>query len=199
VVKRTINGQTVRYIERMKNRNFDTQSDWFFVDAGVTVESPASLTIQNGLWHLEGEEVAILADGAVCPNQTVTNGTIVLDLDAAPDTVHIGLPYVSDMELLPPGLEVDSAFGVDRMKNVAEVTIRLRESSNIKAGPDEDHLRTYAQRTNEDYGTPPSPMSKPIPLVLTGKWDEDAPVLIRQDKPVALTVSAVAYTVALGS
>lgn len=36
VVKRTINGSEVRYIERMKERNFATVDDWFFVDCGLT-------------------------------------------------------------------------------------------------------------------------------------------------------------------
>ncbi len=36
VVKRTINGSDVRYVERMKERLLTSTSDWFYVDSGLT-------------------------------------------------------------------------------------------------------------------------------------------------------------------
>src|SRR5690606_16768962 len=73
VIKRTVNSQTVRYIERMHTREFQDLEDCFFVDSGLTYDGAATDTVR-GLYHLEGEEVAILADGAVHPSVTVTNG-----------------------------------------------------------------------------------------------------------------------------
>lgn len=44
VVKRTINGRVVRYIERMHTRQFDDIEDAFFVDSGLTLDSPLTAT-----------------------------------------------------------------------------------------------------------------------------------------------------------
>jgi hypothetical protein len=38
IVKRTIDGTTKRYVERMNTRQFDDPSDWFFVDSGLSYD-----------------------------------------------------------------------------------------------------------------------------------------------------------------
>jgi hypothetical protein len=71
VVRRTINGAEVRYVERMASRTFIDLSDAFFVDAGGTYSGAATTTI-TGLTWLEGQTVAVLADGAEHPRRVVT-------------------------------------------------------------------------------------------------------------------------------
>lgn len=44
VVKRKINGSWVRYIERLHSRAFDDVRDCFFVDSGLSYDSPATIT-----------------------------------------------------------------------------------------------------------------------------------------------------------
>jgi len=45
VVQRTIGGRSVRYIERMHERDFDNDiQDAFFVDSGVTIDNPIAIT-----------------------------------------------------------------------------------------------------------------------------------------------------------
>lgn len=48
VVKRTVNGRTVRYIERMASRAFSDPEDAFFVDCGSTYDSPVAQTLTPG-------------------------------------------------------------------------------------------------------------------------------------------------------
>ncbi|HVW78510.1 MAG TPA: hypothetical protein VHB45_12915 [Alloacidobacterium sp.] len=52
VVRRVINGNTVRYVERMASRLFEAQADAFFVDAGTTWSgvntSDVTLTVTEG-------------------------------------------------------------------------------------------------------------------------------------------------------
>ena len=69
------NGTTIMHIERLRTRVFDEQMDAFFVDAGLTYRG-APVSAVSGLWHLEGKDVQILADGAVVTGKTVTNGTV---------------------------------------------------------------------------------------------------------------------------
>jgi len=68
IVKRTIDGSTVRYVEFIEDDFSDTDvlADAFFVDSGLTYNSTATTTI-TGLDHLEGETVQVVArDGAGC-------------------------------------------------------------------------------------------------------------------------------------
>lgn len=44
VIERVIDGSTVKYIERFQTRNFEDLHDAYFVDCGVTYDSPVSVT-----------------------------------------------------------------------------------------------------------------------------------------------------------
>ena len=64
VVKRTINGNNVRYVERMGSRNFSQQRDCFFVDAGATLngtntDTGRTVTISGGTTYTRGEVITI--------------------------------------------------------------------------------------------------------------------------------------------
>ena len=55
VVKRTVNGNSVRYVERMASNAFDSLEDCFFVDSGLTYDgnntAATTVTVSNGtLW-----------------------------------------------------------------------------------------------------------------------------------------------------
>lgn len=196
IIKRTINGRSVRNIERLHTRKFASKEDAFFVDSGATYDGAPITTLQNGLWHLEGEEVTILADGAVHPRQTVTAGTITLEQPAS--VVHIGLGYVADLMTLPLAIESDSAFGQGTEKNVSKVHLRVRESSAIKAGPSYDRLTEYKQRTSEPYGSAPELKNGVASLVINPSWGQDGQICVRQDQPLPVTISAMTLEVVLG-
>lgn len=199
VIRRTVNNATVRYIERMASRTIDPadNSTWFFVDSGQsqTFESPA--TNISGLDHLEGKSVAILADGAVCPPQTVTGGAITLPHSAS--VVHIGLPIAyPDLQTLPVLLPADG-FGQGRTKNINKVWLKVYRSGSIFVGPDENHLTEYPVRTTEPYGTPPSLQNgELLPLVLSPSWQEGGQIIIRQPNPLPLTVVGLTLEVSIG-
>ena len=67
VVKRTVNGASVRYVERMGTRQFPTQRDNFFVDSGGTyngtnTNASRTVTISGGTNYTRGESVTITAN-----------------------------------------------------------------------------------------------------------------------------------------
>ena len=67
VIKRTINGQSKRYIERMGTRLFPTQRDSFFLDAGATydgtnTDTNKTVTISGGTNYTKGESIVITAN-----------------------------------------------------------------------------------------------------------------------------------------
>lgn len=195
VVKRRIDGQDVRYVERFASRQILDQNDAFFVDCGATYDG-APATAVSGLSWLEGETVNILADGAVHPQRVVSGGSITLDQPAS--KVHVGLPIVSDMQTLPFAAQIDNAFGQGRVKNVNEVILRVFQSSGIFAGPAFDKLVEAKQRTTEPYGSPPGLKSKEIRIAVTPQWSDGGQLCIRQSAPLPLTVVSMTLVTEVG-
>ncbi len=196
VVRREINGQCRRYVERMEPRAFEDQADAFFVDSGMTYKG-APVTQLSGLDHLEGKEVAILADGAVHPHRTVVGGAITLEVEAS--TVQVGLPITGELQTLPLAIGLqDGSFGQGRFKNVNKVWLRVYRSSGIFVGPDKDNLTEAKQRTNEPYGSPPGLKSEELQIMTTPAWSDGGQMYIRQHDPLPLTIVGVTMEVALG-
>lgn len=193
IIKRTLNGRTVRTIERKHTRAFASLADCFFVDSGLTYDGAPTLTI-GGLWHLIGETVAILRDGAVEPQQVVAaNGTVTLETEG--EKVHIGLPYNADLQTLPLSMEMQ-AFGQGTRKNVNRVHLRVNQSSSIYVGPLFDKLKQVKQRTDEPYGSPPALRTGMVSALVTPTWSEDGQICVRQSDPLPLTVVSLVPEVA---
>jgi hypothetical protein len=148
-----------------------------------------------GLTHLEGKTVSILADGAVMPQVTVTGGVAVLQRPST--VVHVGLPYVSDIETLPMVIQME-AFGQGRAKNVNEAFLRVYRSSGIFVGPDADNLVEAKQRTTEPYGSPPGLKTDEIGVKLTPTWRQAGRIYVRQSDPLPLTIVGLTLEVSIG-
>lgn len=194
VVRREINGKMVRYIERLHERYFEHLQDAFYVDCGATYKGEETSTI-SGLTWLEGEEVAILANGKVLPNQVVTDGRI--ELPESVTLAHIGLPIEADFQTLPAVVPLqDGSYGAGHMKNINEIWARLYKSSGFFAGPNFDMLTELKQRTDEQYGSPPDLLSQEVALTLFAQWTDTGVVCIRQNYPLPLTIVSLTYELA---
>lgn len=123
VVKRTINGSTVRHVEYIEK--YLTGQHAFFVNSGLTYDG-APVTTLTGLSHLEGEEVVILVDGAIHPNRTVESGQIELQDEGS--VITVGLPYTATLRTMP--IEAGAADGVAQGKTmrINNLTIRLDQT-----------------------------------------------------------------------
>ena len=69
IVKRTINGNTVRYVERMASREFSDLTQAFFVDCGLTYDgtnaTATTVTVSGGTTWGPSEELTITASSAI--------------------------------------------------------------------------------------------------------------------------------------
>jgi hypothetical protein len=188
-IKRTVNGTERRYIEFLQDLDFGTdQEDAFFVDSGLTYDG-APETEFRGLDHLEGETVSILADGAVIPNQVVTNGMITLVVAAS--KVHIGLGYLSELEMLR--IEGGSPAGTSQGKTrrIYETTFRFYKTSGGEAG-ERGTTDVIKFRKSSDA------MNQPVPLFTGDKlfpypkgYSKDANIYIKQEQPLPMSILAV--------
>ena len=191
IVRRTINGQTKRYIEYLE-QDFTEESnieDAFFVDSGLTYSGSPATTI-SGLSHLEGQEVAVLVDGATHPNATVSSGSITLQ--RAGSKVHVGLAYDSYIQTMR--LEAGAADGTaqGKTKRINKVVVRFLATVGAKAGADLTALDEI------QFRSPSVPMNQAVPpftgdklIEWPGSYDFDAYMYVQQPQPLPMTVIAI--------
>ncbi len=188
IVKRTINSVTVRYVERMANLDVTTLAAGFFVDAGLTY-SGVPATVITGLDHLEGESVAVLADGLVVKGLTVSSGQITLTTAAS--TVHVGMPFTVELETLPVTLQLP-AGALDKTKNVNAVWVRVEESGAFSIGP------TLNRLTPTKLPVAGALLTGTVDVAIEGSWQEDGKVFVQQSDPVPLTLVSMVYEIQPG-
>ena len=192
VVKRTLNGVTKRFVERMETFNFETHDDCFFVDCGGTYDGEDTTTVS--IPWLDGELVSILADGSVRPQQVVKNGKVTLDFPAK--KVTVGLPYTSDVQTLPVILDQYPGGGNGIKKNVTQAVLKVHRSSGVFVGPSFDELVEHKQRTIEPAGSPPALITGDIKLQLFPAWSMTGEFCIRQSDPLPRHLLSITATVA---
>ena len=197
IVKRTINGQTKRYIERLHTREFSSASGAFFVDSGLSYEGSPVTTVR-GLYHLEGKTVSVLADGNVVKGLVVTDGAITLPNAAS--TVHAGLGYEALLKTLDIDLGMVKGLGTvqGRYKSVGEVTLRVEDTRGIFVGPREDRLTEWKQRQYENWDAAIDLFTGDFSITPTGDWTRGGTVFIKQTDPLPMTILAILPDLALG-
>lgn len=192
-VKRTINGQPVRFIEKMAPRLYADPEDAFFVDCGLTYRGVPA-TIMSGLDHLEGKTVSILADGNVHPQRVVTGGAVTLECTAS--VVHIGLPYVADFETLP--LANAQADTRDKKKIINHVSLIVENSRGIWAGPDADHLTEAKREAFTSYTDTKLQTTGLLDFRIQATWNKNGSVFARQVDPLPMSILNVIPEVTYG-
>jgi len=160
----------------------------------------------SGLYHLEGEQVSVQADGAVVASVnnpsyqalTVTNGSITMD--TAYSVIHVGLPITADLETL----DIDSAEGetlVNKTKLIGEVAITVKATRGLWAGskpPSNDSvdplegLNEMKPRSTENYGQTPSKKTETLKKVIQSRWNNNGRVFIRQVDPLPASIVSIA-------
>jgi hypothetical protein len=178
IVKRQIGGVTRRYLER-----FDPQA---YTDSTIVGEVSGTATLWSGLDHLEGQTVAIRADGIPQPQQTVTGGAVTLARPAT--TVEIGLPVAMRVKLLPPEVSGGSGVVKGSAVRVNKVLIDVLETIGLTINGDKVAFR---QVGTSPIGTPIEPFTGIHEVIGLG-WDKGGgAVEITHDDPLPCTVLAV--------
>lgn len=192
LVRRTVGGQERRHVERMAPF-FDeaTPGNAFFVDAGLSYAGAPVMHV-TGLEHLEGREVAILADGYVMPPRAVTGGGITLDRAAS--VIHVGLPYITDIIPTRPEIPAQNGSTLTRVRKIVGARLRLYRSMGVLAGADPDHLWDVLAHDAADP-THPAFVTGDRDVTIDGGWTDEATVLVRVADPTPMTMLAIVYDV----
>lgn len=191
VVRRTIGGIVRRYVERLSTP-FEgmTIEDATFLDGFLQAKGmPGSYVA--GLNHLEGETVAVFADGTVQADQTVSGGRVTLSGGQMASTITVGLRYESKIKQLRPPLTAQNGSHLGRLKSVPEVFVDVHETLGLKVGADGAEAELLGRAAGE-------PMDQQIPLRtgsfkmhFPGGWRSSAEVSILSEQPLPATIRAI--------
>lgn len=190
-VNRTINGSTVRYHEKWALESecvgdtLNKQLDSFVTGSG---------TVITGLDHLEGETVAVWADGLSVGEFSVSEGSIVLE-EAATEAV-IGLTYTAlykSSKLAYGAPEGQTALCMPKRVSQLGIIARNIHPQALEFGPDFDtmdpmpliedgyHVDQDVVKEAYDEATFPFP----------GDWSTDSRICLRATAPLPVTLLAV--------
>ncbi|MEE9386415.1 MAG: hypothetical protein V3V08_23620, partial [Nannocystaceae bacterium] len=195
IVKRTVDGSTVRYVEFMKN-DFavgGNKTNGWFVDSGYTQSgSDLTITTAGNLNHLIGETVQVLGDGADQGDRVVdASGQVAID--PAADVVQVGLGYESngfsnDFELTTR----DSPTSQGKRSRLTNLALRLDSTVGGEFGPDSASLEPIRYREPADLmdESPPLFTGDTEPLETTNDWSRNRRTYVRQDRPYPMTLVA---------
>lgn len=158
-----------------------------------------AVTRLSGLEHLEGEDVAILADGNPIASVSIADATaanpttIVVDasitLGTAASRIHIGKQYVSDLETL----NVESSQGTvqGKLGKISELIIRFYKSRMPLVGSDAGNLVPIKQREEEKLGEATRLLSGDEVVYIPPEWNTTGRVFFRQAEPLPTTWLAI--------
>jgi hypothetical protein len=162
VVRRNIMGTQLRYLEQLQpffrpqDLNLPTAEGAWFVDCGLAGSFAVPSTTVSGLDHLNGQQVAVLADGAMQSPKTVLSGRIGLDRPAR--NVIVGLPKIAYLLDLPRDVSTQGGPTIGQEKAIREINLYLDLTAGGRVGakPKEGQLPTEPINETGDkaYHTP---------------------------------------------
>lgn len=204
VVQRTIQGQTVNYIERVTERIYPRGVvDAWCVDCGIGY-SGTPVTSFAGAEFLGGQVVTGLADGVVIPPFTMAaDGTFTLATPAS--QVVIGLGFTAKLQTLP--LEIGEPTVQAKLKKINALTIKVAETLGIDAGA---FFSTVKRIKDLEIGEVSGMLTGQPSQIVTNLVDGDAyitmdptytipgQICIQQSQPLPATILGVVPNFTIG-
>lgn len=197
------------FLERLAKRFRETDGieEAFYVDCGVTVRGEEELKEISGLSHLEGREVAVLADGSPEEGHVVQGGTIALYSPAK--VVTVGLNFTSVVSPMPVERDGESGSSLGKRRAYGKIVLRLfRSVGGSYAATDSGDLFSFeAWQTKtfydlpflpENFGEAVQPFSGDMEISLPSGQDADTSILIKQDRPMPFRLVAIMADIDFG-
>lgn len=156
-----------------------TGGEWYYMAQAI-----------GGLWHMEGETIAVLADGGVTAGKTVTNGKIELDDDAG--YVIVGLIYkgIGKTEDITGGDEL--GLGQAKPKSITHIGIRFRASLGTKFGTSLYNLEHLPWReAGEVSGRPPHLFDGVLKANVPDEWGDEKYLYWLHDTPTPSNIQYI--------
>lgn len=193
-VKRTINGNTVRYLEKFamesecQGGTLNKQADSF-----ISVSQSSSATI-TGLSTLEGQSVVVWANGKDLGTYTVASGSITVS--EAVTTAIVGLTYRARFKSskLAYAAGMGTALNQRKRPNALGFILYNTHYQGLKYGQEYDYLDDLplVGPNDEDVAAHTIYSELDIDLLeLNSSWDTDARICLEANAPRPCTVLGV--------
>jgi len=186
VVKRTINGSDVYYVE-------------VFVE-GLTLDSAKTATVGSstasvsGLDHLEAETVKVVRDGVVEADKTVSSGSITFT-DPATESYTIGLNYTPTVVTMPVEPRLPSGNIRGFKKRILEINSEHFESQAVTINGEQVAFRQFGEDNLDRAVQEFTGIKKTGPLL---GFTKEGKITITQTVPLKMNVLALDYKVSVG-
>jgi hypothetical protein len=186
------------YVERLSLRS----EDMLFLDAAVTYVNNGS-DVYTGLTHLNGETVTSVADGVTSISSTVVAGGTVTLASSSYVNVAIGLPYLSDVELLDMDIPWKTGSMQQNPVKVGNVAFILQDSRGGYIGPDSSSLweaftqQAFRESSGQNIGATDDFTGK-FRTSLGGSYSKGGGVFYRQSDPFGITIGAIIREATVG-
>jgi hypothetical protein len=125
-----VGGETMLLVDRPGGIQIEQLDDQLMVDSGLRLNQSPPAHVWTGLGHLEGQEVALVADGLVLERTTISGGQVVLGTPAS--ELVVGLPYNHVIEPMPAALSGAQVGGQDPRYRPVRVSLRLFETQSLQ-------------------------------------------------------------------
>jgi hypothetical protein len=199
VIQRTINGNTVQYIERMAERIFPNGVvDAWCVDAGLQY-SGAPATNFTGAEHLAGTTLTGLADGQVVAVTPTTDGAFTLGVAAS--KVTVGLSFLPQLQTL--ALDLGEPTVQSKRKKVTGVTTRVQDTLGLSAGRSFTSLVPMKDLVRGNVGTMSNTVvtdlvTSDARTIVDPQWDVFGQYCFQQSNPYPATILGVIPEIVVG-
>lgn len=194
VVRRTINGASARYVERLSapyEASYMPITNSWYVDCGLQYNG-SPVTSVTGLSHLEGQTVQILADGAREADAVVTSGSVSLASGRAASIITVGLQIVSRAKLLKSNVAQGDGSGLGRRKKVVGLLLDILEAGSCKVGHNSATAEENVTRSMIDELGLAVPLFTGIrPARFESSWSDQGEVYLIADGPLPCTIRSV--------
>lgn len=194
IVRRTITGVTKRYIERMAapfQAATSTPDKAWYLDCALQYNGTPATDV-TGLSHLEGQTVAILADGAREADQIVNGGAVTLVSGRPAGSVIVGLSYNSRARLMPSPASAGDGSGLGRRKKIVFAKIDFLDTGSLRVGRSSSTAEEVAFRHTTDYlGAAPPLETGFYDARPETSWSDKGEFTLIADGPLPATIRSI--------
>lgn len=194
VRRRDADGGSRYCLERLAPQwqDSDPVEEAFFVDCGLSLHREEAGSDAGGLDHLEGQTLAVLADGSPVEGCVVRQGRIRLPFAAR--IVQAGLPYASVLSPLPVEGSGESGSTLGRQRALGRCCLRLYRSVGGRCGTSRDELYDLPflpRRWDEAC----RPFSGDVDFLPAGGHSPSASIWLVQERPLPFHLLALSLDV----
>lgn len=110
----------------------------------------------------------------------------------------VGYPYTMVAETVNPEIATDTGAVIGDKRRLAEVSLMLRETCELKVGDAEDNLVAVKLPNPGAYSVPVPKFTGTVNVVLPGRFGDEARCVVKSELPYPCTVLCVASKIDIG-